>query len=230
MVNCPSFRVTYVVMVWLFYQNVAGQRGWHTQLAMLSSNVGWATPADEWAHGQASVLGRSTWKNGWWCWCWKRSNCGEETCVFYFVTGNLDCCLHRCQEIARLAALNISMLSDTRHVRASDIEKESFREDILKTRERLLNVSAATFSNANTARHPYYRWFVYAYNNAVRSSRSNDGNTSRSATQLCDKFRADEENAGFEGYELWQRCHQTGYFNGYLFGISMLSDDLIRVT
>jgi hypothetical protein len=32
------------------------------------------------------------------------------------------------------------MLSDTRHVKASDAEKESIREDIVKTRERLLKV------------------------------------------------------------------------------------------
>ena len=49
------------------------------------------------------------------------------------------------QEIARLATLNISMLSDIRHVKASDAEKESIREDILKTRERLLNVRTYAF-------------------------------------------------------------------------------------
>ena len=32
------------------------------------------------------------------------------------------------------------MLSDIRHVKASDAERESIRQDIMKTRERLLNV------------------------------------------------------------------------------------------
>lgn len=47
--------------------------------------------------------------------------------------------------MSRLATLNLAFLSDTRHVKASDAEKQSIREDILKTRERLLNVRS-TFS------------------------------------------------------------------------------------